>query len=246
MKRIEREHKGFNRVTGAPISLIVKHNKSNRKMGGLFHFILEIVILSLEKASKGKGIKFFDFQKSKVCDDSCAHLKTCYVPAISLVSDLKQRHKAPLNLPPSFIIRVSKFGDFSILDDNLRTIVLDLIKLSSDRLCYTNVWRGDDEPHFLYSPLFLASVSSREDLIKATSRGYRVYASYSDGAKDMKELGLKFSSCLTLGDGLDMMYGSKVCSLCEHKCNGLQNIWSMDKELVMKIRESKDILRLKK
>ena len=244
MKTVEREYKGFNRVNGAPISLIIKQNRTNRKMGGAFVFILEIVILSLEKASK--GVKFFDFQKSKVCDDSCAHLETCYVSAISLVSDLKQREKAPILLPPNFIIRVSKFGDFSILNDELRSLVLDLIKLSSDRLTYSNVWRGDDEPHFLYSPLFLASVSSRDDLITATNRGYNVYASYSSGAKDLKELGLKFKSCTTIGDGLDMMYGSNPCSLCEHKCNGLQNIWSMDKELVLKIRESKDILRLKK
>jgi hypothetical protein len=201
-------------------------------------------MLSLEKATK--GVKFFTFQKERACDLNCAHLKTCYVSAISLVSDLKQRGKAPILLPPNFIVRVSKFGDFSVLDDSLRALVLDLIKLSSDRLTYSNVWRGDDEPHFLYSPLFLASVSSKEDLITATNRGYNVYSSYSAGASDMKELGLKFSSCLTLGDGLDMMYGSKVCSLCTHKCNGLQNIWSMDKAKVMKIRESKDILRLKK
>tara|TARA_Y100000310_G_scaffold309477_1_gene353608 strand:+ start:357 stop:1091 length:735 start_codon:yes stop_codon:yes gene_type:complete len=244
MKTVNREYQGFNRNTGEPISLIIKQNKSNRKMGGQFMFILELVILTLEKASK--GVKFFDLQKSRVCDQDCAHLKTCYVSAISLVTDLKQRHKAPLSLPPNFIIRVSKFGDFSILDDELRALVLDLVKLSSDRLTYSNVWRGNDEPHFLYNPLFLASVSSKEDLIEATNKGYNVYSSYSAGAKDMKDLGLKFNTCLTLGDGKDMMYNHKLCSLCTHKCDGTRNIWSMPKEMVLKIREAKDLLRLKK
>jgi hypothetical protein len=216
-------------------------------MGGQYLYILEATILSHhadKTLSFGKGLR------KEVCDEACLHWDDCYVVKfpMGLISDLKASKdlSKTLTLPQNFILRFSKFGDFSILDDSLRSLVLDLIKLSGDRLTYSNVWRGDDEPHFLYSPLFLASVSSRDDLLEATSKGYNVYASYSAGAKDMKELGLKFSTCLTLGDGLDMMYDHKLCSLCTHKCNGLQNIWSAPKDMVMKIRAAKDVLRAKK
>lgn len=202
---------------------------------------LEVSIYPVDFAQGEGSVKAAEGQ---ACDLRCAHnalnAKTtgagrCYVNASLIRGWWKTAHKQKeeglrLTLPENgFILRLTRWGDISRLNDEGLNFVADLAELSAETRAYTNLWR-DDEPALVASNFYrsvsvarlrecaMASVHTPQEALDASRRGWKVYAGANQeqvrNALNLAGYGPVYK-CPYTGPT-----GKHFCSNCALKCDG--------------------------
>lgn len=230
----------------------VNYNASNRKENAALALAQGLLWLEVsvypENFAEGDGsVKKAELE---ACDLRCAHnalnapstgAGRCYVNA-SLIrgwwrTALKHREQGvKLSLPENgFILRLTRWGDISRLNDEGLEFIADLCDLSAETRAYSNLWR-DDQPSIVTENFYRsvsiarlrevcqASVHSVDEALDASRRGWKVYAGANQqdirNALNKNGFGPVYKCPYT--DHL----GKHFCSNCALKCNGTKQTLS--------------------